>query len=427
MADSSENILPGYYKLLSATIKAHNSDRSINISGLIPSIVIEESLDYDCIRGVITLHDSIGFLEDLPVRGEETLTIVLEDALREKRTYELFIYKAMNINIKDTNDGLTYDLHFISKGRYEVSKRKIVRAFDNPISTIAEIIFSTYYPAGKDCIIEDTDDKFRCTIPTFTPPQAMNFLTSRAYSEKSPSCSFRFFETYDNFYFVSDEFLIKRAKDDPDLIKEFTYNEAIDKSGKQFLAQMQNLKKIENSERVNTITDLNVGAYRSNVIELDIMRRKVTNRRYNYLEVKDKYASSPVGSTEGIHSESFVNDFFTEENENRYLAVKDYASIGDISGAIRGEQYLPEITTNRIAYRQRLNNTIVYATAHGRFDLSSGDIIKLVIPDFSVPTGQQRENNKQLSGHYLVNSCTHRFIRDEHDVQLKLVKYDWGT
>jgi hypothetical protein len=427
MTEASEFVLPGHYKLLSAVIRTHASNRPINISGLIPSIIIEESLDYDCIRGVITLHDSIGFLEDLPVRGEETLIIELEDALREKRTYELFVYKAVNINIKDTNDGLTYDLHFISKGRYETSKRKIVRAFDNPISTIAEIIFSTYYPEGKDCFIEDTSGTFRCTIPTFTPAQTMNFLTSRAYSDDSPSCSFRFFETYDNFFFVSDEYLINRAKDDPDSIKEFTYNEALDNSGAEFIAQMKNLKKIENSERVNTMQDLNVGSYRSNVIELDIMRRMVTNRRYNYLDVKDQYAASPVGSTEGIHSESFVNDFFTEENENRYLVVKDYASIGDIPGAIRGEQYLPEITTNRIAYRQRLNNTIVYANAHGRFDLSAGDIIKLLIPDFSVANGQQRENNKQLSGHYLVNSCTHRFIRDTHDIQLKLVKYDWGS
>jgi len=424
MTNTSEFVLPGHYKLLSAVIKAFGAPTGVDILSLIPTIVIEESLDYDCIRGTLTIIDSVGFLEDLPVRGEEILIIELEDAFKEKRRYEFFVYKVNNVNIKDTNDGLSYELHFVSKGRYETSKRKITRSFDTTIDRIAETIFATYYPSGKDLILENTTGDFRCVIPNYTPAQTMNFLTSRAYSTESPSCSFRFFETYENFFFVSDEFLIKQAKDNPDTIKEFTYNDAIDKSGKDFLAQMQNLISIENSDRVNTMTDLNSGAYRSNVIELDIVRRIVNNRSYNYLDVKDDYASSPVGSTQGTHSEEFINDFFTEENEKKYLMIKDYASDGDIPGALRGEQYLPEITTNRIAYRQRLNNTTVYAKANGRFDLKAGDIINLLIPEFSV---NSKEFNKQLSGNYLVNDCIHRFIRDTHTVEMKLIKYDWGS
>ena len=51
-------------------------------------------------------------------------------------------------------------------------------------------------------------------------------LYSRSFSTSSPSCSFRFFETSDNYFFVSDEFLIKEANS-KNKIKEFIYGEAI--------------------------------------------------------------------------------------------------------------------------------------------------------------------------------------------------------
>ena len=417
-------VLPGHYKLISAIVVSYDTQKRVEISNLIPSFAIEESLDTDSMRGMVSVYDTIGFLEDFPIRGEELFIMEIEDALKIKRRYEFRIYKVTNVRIKDSNDGLVYDMHFTSKWRFEAGKRRIIRPFETTISEIASVIFADYYPEGKDMLVEETDGIFRCVIPNYTPMEAMNFLASRAYSQERASCSFRFFENSDNFFFVSDEYLIKLARDNPENIKEFMYSDALEKSGSQFLEQMKNIISIENTERVNTMIDLYSGAYTSNVIEIDLVKKIVENKRYRY--DRGRYIATSGRDPEGVHSSRFINDYFTEENERRYIVVKDYTSIGDAPSNIRGEQYLPEIVQNRVSYRHHLNNTVVYAKTHGRLDLKAGDIISLKVPNFS--TGDRgREENRQLSGNYLVNDCKQVFVHDVHETALKLIKYDWSN
>lgn len=422
-------VLPGYYRLISAIVTPLNGD-GIDITAFIPEFTIDESLDKDSIRGTATVYDNVGFLEDLPLRGEELLTIEVEDALKVKRTYEFFIYNISDVEIKKTNDGLMYKLHFVSKYSFEAMFRRIIEPFNDTISNIAGNIFQNYYSGSKRLIREDTLGLFRCIIPNYTPMQTMNFLASRAYSRKSPSCSFRFFETSQNYYFVSDEYLINRFIENKEAIKEFTFSDAVDKSGAEFLTQMKNLVEIRNSERVNTAMDLLVGAYRSNVIEIDLLKRRASlpgksNRyEYNYQKAKKDYTSSSgKGLGEDSHTDEFIDAYFTPENERRYIVIRDYDDSGTLQ--LRGDQFIPEIVTNRVAYRHHLNHTVVYAKAHGRLDLSVGDVINIKIPQFN--SSSTKTLNKQLSGYYMINDISQVFNKDLHQTDMKLVKYDWST
>jgi hypothetical protein len=423
MTDSSKRILPGYYKLITAIVSSYDNQKRAEISNLIHSFSIEESLDNDSIRGMVSLYDAAGFLENFPIRGEEHFVMEIEDALNIKRTYHFNIYKVNNVNVKNSNDGLIYDMYFTSKWRFEAGKHRITLFFDNPIHVIASLIFDQYYPEGKKLIKEETDGTFRCIIPNYTPMQAMNFLALRAYSQRSPSCSFRFFENASNFFFVSDEFLIRKAQENPNEIKEFTYSDALEKSGSEFYEQMRNIVTLENTNRINTMLDLYSGAYTSKVIEIDLVKKVVENKLYRY--DRSRYIAMSGPNAQDVHSEQFINDYFTEENARTYIVVKDYSSVGDIPSNIRSEQYLSEIVQNRIAYRHHLNNTVVHVKINGRFDLKVGDVISLKIPNFSA-AGSRKEENKQLSGKYLLNDCKNVFINDTHQTMLKLIKYDWS-
>ena len=439
----SEFILPGQYKLLSAELVSDSAPSiqlgvsgqgsSNEYSGFIPVFIIEESINSDCMKGYAEIVDNIGFLEDLPMRGEEHLIFTIEDAMKNRRIYEMRIYKIVNVEINNANDGLRYEIHFVSKSRFNVSARRIIEPFEDKISNIASTIFNNYYNPPKDAsdlVVEPTEGIFRCIIPNYTPPQTMNFLAQRAYSTSSPSCSFRFFETVHNHFFVSDEYLIKRALENVDDIKEFSYSDALDKSGEEYSEQMQNLITIKNEDRINTMKDLASGAYRSHVIEVDIVRRRVnlptksTRHSYNYENEKSKYVSTSGRGQDGdVHSPEFRNSYFTQENEKRYMVVRDYThDSGEFQ--LRGDQFLPEIVTNRTAYRHHLNNTIVYATANGRLDLNAGSMINVKIPQFIASS--QKGLNPQLSGYYMIDTLTHNFTRDVHTTALKLLKYDWN-
>lgn len=430
---SDEYIIPGHYKLLSAVLITLTG-KQIDIVNLMPVFSIEESINKDSIRGFATIHDNIGFIEDLPLRGEETLVIEIEDALKKKVLYDFRIYKVSDIEIKKANDGLIYKIFFMSNASYEAMFSRIIQPFEDSISNIANEIFQNKYPGQKTFELEQTSGIFRCVMPNYTPMQALNFLAQRGYSAESPSCSFRFFETSESYYFVTDEYLIRRAKNDLDSIKEFTYSDAIEKTGSSLVSQMQNLVEIRNTDRVNTVDDILSGAYRSRTIEIDINYRTVTlpgktnKHEYIYQNEKSKYTTmaGDFGGTgdQERHSQEFADTYFTEENEKRYIVVKDWDETDD--GQIRGDQHIPEIVMNRSAYRHHLNATLVHAKANGRLDLNAGGIINLKIPEFKSP-GENLSWNKQLSGYYMISDLTHYFERDNHQSIMKLIKYDWGT
>lgn len=420
-------LLPGYYRLISASVTQYGSRNLTEISGIIHKTVIEESIENDSIRGYVSIIDAVGLLENLPLRGEERLTIELEDILKQKKIFDLYVYKVDNITAKNTNDALSYDMHFVSYMRWNAGRHRIIAPFSRSIRDTAEQIFKTYYsPFTKPFKTDVTDGNFECVIPNYTPIQAMKFLASRAYNSASPSCSFRFFENSENFYFVPDEYLIADAITN-DNIKEFTFLPSVEKTGYELEAQLRNLIELRNTDRINTVKDLYSGAYKSNPIVIDFVNRTVTDNRYSYQKSKNEFVSLNTKSKviEDQHSDNFIDYTFTDENERRFLIYKDYQSLGDLPSSIKSEQFLPKIISRRLAYRHMLYRNTVYAKAYGRLDLKAGDIIKLDVTEFS-PNNDNIEMNSQLSGNYILHDCTHIFDKETYETSMMLTKFDWS-
>jgi hypothetical protein len=426
-------LIPGYYRLISAILRQFGSSNSIDIANIIHKIVIEESIENDSIRGYISVLDGVGLLEETPLRGEERLIIEVEDILKNRKTFDLFVYKIDNVTAKETNDMLMYDMSFVSYMRWNSGTRKIIKAFDDKISASVKEIFDDYYtPFNKPLNVEDTDGDFSGIVPNYTPYQAMKFFASRAYSSISPSCSFRFFENSEAFYFVSDEWLVAEAIRS-DNIKEFTYVPhgnpmELNTSNPSYDLEMhlRNIVSLNNTSKINTVNDLYSGAYKNNPIVIDFLNKTVTDNRYSYQDSKTKFASLNAGNKniEDVHSDAFVNYTFTDENERRFLIFKDYQSADDLPSTLRADQHLPEITSRRLTYRSLLYRNIVNIKIYGRLDVKAGDIIKLVVPEISSNT-EKRNYESTLSGNYLVHDCTHSFDKEIYEISMMLTKFDW--
>jgi len=424
---SDQYLLPGYYKLIAASITQYGSRSATDISGIVHKIIIEESIENDSMRGHLSVIDAVGLLEKLPLRGEERLSIEIEDILKQKKIYDLYVYKVDNVTAKNTNDALSYDMHFVSYMRWNAGRSKIIAPFSRSIKATVEQIFKTYYtPFTKEIFVDSTDGNFECVIPNYTPVQAIKFLASRAYNNISPSCSFRFFENSEGFYFVPDEFLIADAIAN-DNIKEFTFLPAVDKTGVDLESQLRNLIELKNTDKINTLNDLYSGAYKNNPIVIDFVNRTVTDNRYSYQESKNEFLKGNVKTNviDDVHSDGFIDYTFTDENERRFLIFKDYQSLGDLPSSIKSEQYLPKIISRRLAYRHMLYRNTVYAKAYGRLDLKAGDIIKLVVTEFS-SSSDGGETESQLSGNYILHDCTHIFDKETYETSMMLTKYDWS-
>ena len=473
---------PTYYNLQKATLRFEFTPSRIDldITVLIPSFSITSSIDSETIYGTARVIDSVGLLEGTgdnpPLRGEEQLILEIADSklinenggvtsgiIAEPFIFVGFIYKIDNVSIKDINDGIQYDIHFISYQSYKAGTYQIIRPFrDIQVSDIVKDIFNGYFDNVSDkflstdqkkkLIVEETSGRSRCIIPRMRPEESMHFLSRRAYSaSESPSCTFRFFESSRGYHFVTDEHLFRMAEDttdpdyDPNRLFEFTFLDAIPDTLDNFDLQLNNIETIENTHRVNSLDDLYNGAYRNKVVELDILRRQTNllneDGQYNYFENRRKYFDvKAYEQLEDRHTRQFIDQSHRtlsasgrdEDIQKRFLVIVNYdknRENSDEQSVLSAETYYSEIISNRQAYSKHIESITVNATGPGRLDITAGDIIYLDIKKLQQPGGtnsSEPEQNKHLSGKYIVKSISHIMEQEEMKNYYVLIKKDWS-
>jgi hypothetical protein len=464
---------PTYYNLQKVTIRTEFGLRfsELDITALIPSISLTSSIESETMFGYARVIDSLNLLDGVPgrdpLRAEEQIIFEIVDsktinengglqagAVSEPYKFVGFIYKIDNVQTKEVNDAVTYDIHFVSYQSFRANTYELIRAFvDEKISDVANTIFTDYYESTetlnfipedqrKKLILEQTDGVYRCTIPKMRPDEAMEFLTRRSYSIASPSCLFRFFENSRGFHYVTDEKLYKLAKDtnDPNYDEarnfKFTYLDAIPNTLEYFDAQINNLEIIENTDRVNSFDDIFNGAYRNKVYEIDILSRRLNlvddTNQYDYL-TSNRYQedTGPDRRILDRHTVQFIRSVHRPESpQKKWLVIQNYTE-GERSGvnALQAETYYPDIISNRQAYSKHIESITLSAEGAGRMDITAGDIVELEVKEFRSANGGEDgsfEPNKRLTGEYIVKTVTHNMERDTMKNTYILVKRDWS-
>ena len=427
MAVQSKHV--GYYKL--KQFKIYQDGKEPNeIASMVPEFYITESMENDCIRGHATIVDKASLLESFPLRGEERILIEVEDVENQSHSYDMFLYKIDNVDVLPSNDGLTYMIHFCSFTRFISGLSRVCKSYNDHIHNIVSDIFDNNYnihDKGFQDIIKNygklsepssTDSLQHIVIPNMFPNQAIEFVTRRAYSDQAKSSSFRFFENTEGYHFLNDEDAFRRSPEPMD----FTFYDSSRKDGLNFKQQRHNLLDLQNNKRVNTITDISSGAYRNDVVEIDIIKKEVVTKSYVYKdELSDVFRPSGMRSVDH-HTDSFASNVFNDDNARKFMVIR--TNKAELSGSLDPNDHLSEMISSKVAYRYHLDKMQISAVAPGHMNLTCAQLINLKIYQI---LGERTEVilNEQLSGLYLVRSITREFVRDNYRDVLILSKANW--
>lgn len=475
---NSNFVNPTYYNLQRAIIRSEYSPEfEVDVTNLIPSISITSSIDSETMYGSALVIDSVGLLDGedgvrSPLRGEEQIILEIADSQTINNNggnvddaedifrFIGFIYKIDNVSTKEINDALVYHIHFVSYQSFKAGTYEIIRAFiDEKISDIVQKIFTENYQNNsvirnipesmrKSLFVEETSGTIRCWIPKMRSEEAMEFLSKRSYSVRSPSCLFRFFESTRGYHYVTDEQLFRLANDEAEEGYDsnrkfvFTYLDAIPNTLEYFKQQINNLEFIENTKRVNSIDDILNGVYRNKVYELDILSRNLNllddgEKSYDYFERRDKYQEIDTEYQRLVdrHTEAFIQDIHRRDSsdvQKSWLIIQNYTPTEESSEelALPAETYYAEIVSNRQAYSKHIESITVNAKGPGRLDITAGDIVELDIQEFKFADGRSDgdfEKNRHLSGNYIVRTVTHHMDKEEMFNTYVLIKRDWSS
>ena len=237
-------------------------EKSIDLSAVWTEINLFEDIYSPAISGDFTVVSSGGFVEGIPIIGEETLEIHMSTAGAKTppmpypgpHSADEPVTKSVNPLIKGKyriykNDppqplakvdgSFSYKFYFVSEEMITNMKIKVQKAYPTTMSfgaaypqmsspsssdeiTIDQITRSLFYdcfigtkkPAdqnstSKNFLVEPTTGTVSYVIPNWTPFQALNFLAGRAVSvnSRSPGSNFVFYETLRGYRFVSIETL----------------------------------------------------------------------------------------------------------------------------------------------------------------------------------------------------------------------------
>jgi len=247
-----------------------------------------------------------------------------------------------------------------------------------------------------------------------------------SFQPETPSCSFKFFETVDNFYFCTDEYFIKTAQRKE--IIDLFYSPASSNDPRKPIDQINRIDELTIINKgLNTAADMLSGAYKNKTTEIDLVRRKLVTNIWSY-DKNAKYidmSGSPRDLTDDTHTSSFRDDTFTDENAKDFLVFKDYQQSGDIPSALHTDRFIPQIIANRLSYRHHLNKTLLSAKMKGRLDIRPGMIVNLDIKNLDGV--DKLEKNTTMSGKYLVETVNHN--RDDKGTLhcgLRLQKFGWS-
>lgn len=458
---------PSYAVWKDVVVESFDDSSREDITGLCTQLTFMQSINATAWTGSFRIVDSTGLLEkkNFKFRGEEKLSFTVETfdgKMENPLEVEAQVISITNVRPTENLTGVLFDINFMSRISYGAGKRRVRQSFhDLRADEIVHNIFKKFYgnnrlvedgPAEGEVIpfdatkyrttdlgngirvpfyIQPTEGLMRSVVPNLPPSDAITMFAQRSFSQNSPSCTFRFFETFTGFWFVTDEFLIQHGVQNSQTIEEFAYNAVNSQDSQQTKLQTNTFKTFSNPQRVSTPKDIFSGGYRSKVIEVDLGRRRARNIDFNFVEDANYYTmegeriSSRNVTDAMLHSREFAEETFTDENARRMLVFKDYYD--DSGQTLRANQHHPEILQNRAAYSHHISQTTVNAELNAsRLDLRPGKIINVKVPKFTIEQTPDDPYNDYLSGNYLIVTITHQLIDNIMTTNMTLTKYGIG-
>ena len=439
-----------------AILKPYNKpNASQDITLMIGGLSIRQSIDAVAMGGEIQVLDSVGLLESLPLRGEEELELEIKaHDIDTVRKIVAQVYKISNVESSIDTKKNTYTLHWVTKTSFDAGIRRHIAAYTKlPASSIIKDIFQKYYstitPSGttrtdpeqlpdkttkynvkvdneRYLYMQQTEDPMQLTIPDYTPSEAIHFVSKRAHMNgETKSSSFRFFENWNGYYFVTDEWLFKRGT--INTVNEFVYSPFTGKDALDADEQVRSLLTFVNPRRADVAEELSGGAYKNTVLEIDLLRHQVKRYNYSYLS-NDRYSFNTATGKKAsykadVHTKEFSDDIFTPENAKRFTVIRDYRTSFD-GKSFRDDMNFREIAAKRVMFKHHMRATQVEASTRGRLDIQAGDVIKVKTKELNV--SRQDEINNQLSGRYLVTQVINTISEGVLTTAMSLFKYGWS-
>ena len=432
MADYS---FPGDVEIGEITIVSHGGE-VFNITEMYLECNIYQSIFKHYLECEIAIHDALNINHEIKgnvdsaiasgFRGGEVLIVQYrertdpsQDAKVPFKRHMFGIYE-MSDRSKFNENSETYILSAISFEAFQTIPQKISKTYgargggkvSNMItSIIAEYILPETMLDNlassnilKNVVVDETSGIDTFTIPNMSVDKTIDYLSREADSPDYYPL-YTFYEDSNGYNFRN----ISKLVAEPEVMDTYFYypsnyedatnNEELEASDEKKIISYDMIK--DNNILENTKN----GLFKSRTIGVDILRKKTTERKFEYIKEKDKFSTlngsrfnvEVVGdpvlnvkyTTFGHDNDSFFN------NDNTVMPKKDFG-----------------IGNRKQSYFHQIFNNVMQVSIPGDSSKNVGEIIYLIFFLNNDIEANKYQIDKTLSGRYLITKVRQKITDD---------------
>ena len=396
----------------------------LDISKIFQELNIFDSLMSPVMSGAIVITDSIGLSAKLLFDGSEVLLINIgkdtdSNSFRLKKAFR--IYKQSNRAVLEQNSE-TYTLEFVSDEFIFSEQQKITQSYKMTYSEAAQKILVNYLKVPQQKlrgVFQSTTGIRDIVIPNLKPLDAIEWCAKRSIDQKR-SPNYVFFENNLGYNYVS---LSQLLSSDYLFKIKFPAKNLEETNAAQDLLSPRHFEVVNQSDKVKTTRE---GVAAGTFIGFDPLTRSIQNKKIGF---EDHYNAMDHGNdtanfsqsknrggqsaTEAYDSKKVLSIFGANRKNSNYIKKYDPTSISKV-------ETQEDFMFTRKAIFANLMNKRIKLVMPGNFQLTSGFNLNVRVPDFSKKESGSENEDRSLSGKYLIIAARHVIKQEIHETILEL-------
>jgi hypothetical protein len=416
-----------------------NTSFVVDLQNMFLGINVYEDIFAPFINGTLVIQDANALINKLPIVGEEflDLDIVTPGFPDEDKKHSIhgrfYVYKVSDRQY--TNDRLvSYILHFVSVEALLDMNIKLSKGFNaSKISDIASDILKQYSYFQNDSKelteeqlerfnIEETSNGHAYVSNFWSPVKNLNYLAEHAISmpannngtmtEGSPT--FLFFENRNGLNFISLEALFRN-----DITREFrkdnfTRDIPTDKENRTTTFDFEkNYSRVLDFNVVESFSYIDrnrSGTFASNLIVHNITNKTYRNIAFDYKTNYDKEIR--------LNEFAPISKQSINTKENAYIMMEKANAIFEGNHDISNSK----IAQRRLSLMNLMDTQQIEITVLGRTDYTVGQRVSFVLYKVCNLELEDEQEDKLLSGNYLITAIRHIITNQNHQCVMLLMK-----
>lgn len=409
-------------------------DGASNLTEFVSQLVLEESIDFPCIRGTMVFQDSADFIDSL--LGNEFWQISVQTPQKKESYAYVLQCHAITDRIKRDKTNI-YTIHLVSP-EFLVNEVKNVfgsfkdRTFANHVNRIIKNKEDGLGSTKKKRFIEETKSQPKFVIPNWRPFDAIAWMAKHAVrdaggSGDKPQGAFVFFENQRGFHFKSIDQLCKDAREQKDCFHYFYGPKKLsDVSGQDYFA----ISNVTFPKTYDTLANLRNGTWAGYSMELNLSqftKSKMTTASkdvefksvyydiasyYKRMENLKKNGDMPVdteyNATTQMYTRTPKRVKYGLSPANLYTGMGNEKSYKKNDNTNNNDMNDPELRAYNYMRRYVLEQIQLQVEVPGNLELRAGEGIEIDIPT-SLQESRRQALDKLYSGRYIIAGVRHTF------------------